>query len=148
MKYSYITFKEWELFVGELSGGLDDNVVYWIPEDRRPAMCALSNHFPDLYRKLHLENEMEWYDFMSNTECEKSIPARVEESLSPFQILLTMQALRPDRLFTAMSTFARIALSKILLTTSALVFKDSAFILFHRSEVTLPSTDQFQGNPG
>lgn len=107
--------KEWEAFVGQLSVGVSgmrmDGIPSWIPEDRQPAAAALSTLFPDFYRKLNIDNQVDWYSFMSSTDCENALPNGMEETLSQFQVLMTIQALRPDRLFTAMSNFARIALS-------------------------------------
>ena len=84
----------------------------WISEDRIIAVLVLKTAFPPLYEKLNFSNEGIWSEFYRSNECEEHLPQGIKESCSAFQILMIIQTLRPDRLHTAMTSFARYALGK------------------------------------
>jgi dynein heavy chain 2 len=54
-----------------------------------------------------------WSNFSRSNECEKEFPSAIEKKTSLFQQLLVVQAIRPDRLQTAMGLFACKALGKM-----------------------------------
>uniref|UniRef100_A0A1I8GH67 Dynein cytoplasmic 2 heavy chain 1 n=1 Tax=Macrostomum lignano TaxID=282301 RepID=A0A1I8GH67_9PLAT len=63
---------------------------------------------PELSQELRFEDANLWRDFSRSSECENAFP--LEKRLSAFQKVLAIQALRPDRLFTALNQFAMAAL--------------------------------------
>jgi len=82
----------------------------WVNEDRGFALYLLQVTFPNLYATLELSEEKVWTSFNLSGECENQIPDSVREKISPFQTLMVIQTLRPDRLHTTMCNFARFAL--------------------------------------
>ena len=46
-----------------------------------------------------------WLNYTKCQECEKDVPKNFSSKLTPFQILLTIQCFRPDRLYSAMTQF-------------------------------------------
>jgi dynein heavy chain 2 len=73
----------------------------------------LKAHFSTLYRNLQLDDAGTWNEFMRTTQCESSFPSAVDTKLTPFQKLIVIQALRPDRLYAAINQFALNALGLI-----------------------------------
>ncbi len=71
---------------------------------------AFQTHFPTFYQNLQLEDSNTWSEFAKSSECEQAFPAAVDKKVTPFQKLLVIQALRPDRLHSAMFHFATHAL--------------------------------------
>jgi dynein heavy chain 2, cytosolic len=59
---------------------------------------------PELYQKMGFDDDAAWRQWYETNECEKSFPS--DKPLKLFQQLLVIQALRPDRLQTAMREFA------------------------------------------
>lgn len=59
---------------------------------------------PDLCNKAGLEEDSSWRQWSEISDCEKNFPQ--ERRLTPFQQILIIQALRPDRLQVAMKEFA------------------------------------------
>jgi dynein heavy chain 2 len=102
---------EWEFFTGlyvdSTVGNEDVNISLpsWIDEERRKYIIKLGRVLPDLFTQLHLEDTSSWNAFMKSEECDKSPPAHCEKKLSIFQQVLLVQALRPDRLESAMEYF-------------------------------------------
>ena len=100
--------REWEIFVGSLVVSVDDitalrNYPSWAPSDRQAAFQLLSEQLPHLISSLELDNVSKWQRFSSSLEAEKDIPAI--RGISPFQRVLLVQALRPDRLHSAILNF-------------------------------------------
>lgn len=62
---------------------------------------------PELYEKLQLDNQNVWKNFVETTNCE--IPNFVKTT--DFQQILITQALKPDRLHKALTTFSLSQLS-------------------------------------
>uniref|UniRef100_A0A8C8DIA2 Dynein cytoplasmic 2 heavy chain 1 n=1 Tax=Oryzias sinensis TaxID=183150 RepID=A0A8C8DIA2_9TELE len=67
--------------------------------------------FPALYQTLCLSDSDLWLSFMQSSQCEQEIPSSIAKKMSRFQQVLMVQAVRPDRLQSAMTAFATHALS-------------------------------------
>ena len=118
---------EWELFTGMLIDGnsqeSSSSVPDWIGEERKPDTSKLVKSFPDIARALELDNQNSWASFMKQEDCEQEFPGHVSKKISLFQQLLTIQALRPDRLQSAMEFFALKVLGLKELSPPALTLK-------------------------
>ena len=107
---------EWDLFVGTAVGDQGSEgtrtagLPSWVSEERRAAVAALRALFPTLYGSAGLDDGQSWSEFSRSSEAEKELPSGVKTKTTPFQQLLLVQALRPDRLHAAMETFAETAL--------------------------------------
>ena len=75
------------------------------PEQVAP-IVQLTTNFPVLFNNLDLHSESLWAQFSRSSQCERDFPQTVAKKITLFQQLLAIQALRPDRLQTAMSIFA------------------------------------------
>ena len=53
-----------------------------------------------------------WSHFSRSSQCEQDFPSSLAKKLSRFEQVLVVQALRPDRLQSAMAGFAANALGK------------------------------------
>ena len=127
---------EWEYFCGlnyvesdsiqnqSSPGGIDGKVPTWCDSDRASDIVNFMSRFPKLYSLIELENEEIWLRFMRTTCCEDAIPQHILKRLTPFQILLIIQTLRPDRLHTAMEKFCAQSLGFKELNPFPLQFKD------------------------
>ncbi|CAD5120552.1 DgyrCDS9119 [Dimorphilus gyrociliatus] len=106
---------EWEYFIGILvvdtKGEKDIELPDWVEKDRSQAVLLLKHAFPDLFEKLSLKDLSGWSKFARSAECEDDIPSHIDKNCGIFQHLLTISAIRPDRLQSAMTTFACKALS-------------------------------------
>lgn len=111
-----LPYKEWEAFTGQLvtdlKGGSTKDVPGWVDEDRTFPVYLLSMTFPELYEKLSLSDQSLWEEFISSTECEEHLPQAVRGQITNFEKLMLVQTLRPDRLHTVMSDFARAVLAR------------------------------------
>ena len=72
----------------------------------------MQNVFGNLYGSLDLNNSDMWLSFSRSSQCEQEFPPSVSKKTSLFQQLLSVQALRPDRLQSAMVQFASKTLGK------------------------------------
>uniref|UniRef100_H2M4S9 Cytoplasmic dynein 2 heavy chain 1 n=1 Tax=Oryzias latipes TaxID=8090 RepID=H2M4S9_ORYLA len=116
---------EWEVFVGSIVGEIKTTF-------RTECRWSLSNYglnlvfsfivlpfltslfqatFPALYQTLCLSDSDLWLSFMQSSQCEQEIPSSIAKKMSRFQQVLMVQAVRPDRLQSAMTAFASHALS-------------------------------------
>ncbi|RCN27494.1 hypothetical protein ANCCAN_26771, partial [Ancylostoma caninum] len=105
--------KEWELFTGFI---LDEQQVSpvaipWVDESRYSAVARLQAHLPTLYNNLQLTDQGTWNEFSRAVDCEDTIPSAIEMKITPFQKVLLVQAVRPDRLYAAMQNFVLKTLS-------------------------------------
>ncbi|EYC14495.1 hypothetical protein Y032_0040g239 [Ancylostoma ceylanicum] len=105
--------KEWELFTGFI---LDEQqassvAISWIDESRHSAVAKLQAHLPTLYNNLQLSDQGTWNEFSRAVDCENTIPSAIEMKITPFQKVLLIQAVRPDRLYAAMQNFVLKTLS-------------------------------------
>ncbi|XP_018025771.1 cytoplasmic dynein 2 heavy chain 1, partial [Hyalella azteca] len=108
---------EWEVFTGlmvsEVRGSpaeLKETLPKWIDDERAFAVATLQKSFPALYSSLQLDDAGLWSSFARSSHSETDIPTQVLQTSSKFQQVLVVQALRPDRLESAMINFA----SKVL----------------------------------
>ena len=122
---------EWGMFTGQLvnQAGLRrlestrDLVPSWIPPERCQAVLSLRSNLSSLYQLLDLSSADVWMKFRKSSQCENEIPATVAKSITPFQQVLVIQALRPDRLQSAMEQFATRSLGIKELSPSTLNLK-------------------------
>lgn len=104
---------EWEFFTGQLvintsdtaAGRNSHGLPAWIHSERMPDVLALLANFPTLAQQLDLPHAELWTDFRSSAQCEREFPAAVLRKLTDFQRVLVVQAIRPDRLQSAMAFF-------------------------------------------
>uniref|UniRef100_A0A8B9KZF7 Cytoplasmic dynein 2 heavy chain 1 n=1 Tax=Astyanax mexicanus TaxID=7994 RepID=A0A8B9KZF7_ASTMX len=89
---------------------LQEQIPSWIDQERLPAVALLKTTFPALYQSLCLNDSGLWMSFSRSSTCEQEIPSSIAKKLSLFQQVLVVQALRPDRLQSAMAAFASRAL--------------------------------------
>ena len=121
--------KEWEFFTGMLIDGsnsqndISGSSPDWIDEERRTDTSKLMKSFPDLSSTLQLSDPNAWTGFMRNERCELEFPVHVSKKISLFQQLMTIQALRPDRLQSAMENFSQKVLGLKELSPPALSLK-------------------------
>ena len=118
---------EWEHFTGILVEGTNKNeslgAPSWVEEERRTDTAKLIKNLPTLASSLQLEDGNLWSSFMKNKTCEQEFPTHVRKKISLFHQLLIVQTLRPDRLESAMESFAQKALGLKGLSPPALSLK-------------------------
>ncbi|CAG0883700.1 unnamed protein product [Cyprideis torosa] len=117
MKPNFFKNNEWEAFTGTLAidlrmdlAQMQASLPSWINQERAVPVAILKATFPELASSLSLDNGSVWSEFASHPRCEEALPGDFRQSLTPFQQLLVVQALRPDRLQSAMEKFAAAAL--------------------------------------
>ncbi|KAM3726645.1 Cytoplasmic dynein 2 heavy chain [Dirofilaria immitis] len=99
---------EWELFTGSI---VDDDTIHpvekinWIGSERKAAVAKLQKHLPILFNNLRFTDEGLWREFARTLNCEKTFPPAIDAIMTPFQKLLVIQAIRPERLYPAMISF-------------------------------------------
>lgn len=74
---------------------------------------SLQSNVSKLYQALGLEDGSVWSNFARSSQCEQEIPSGIEKRISLFQQVLLVQAIRPDRLQSAMGQFACRALGEL-----------------------------------
>ncbi|NXC70641.1 DYHC2 protein, partial [Anhinga anhinga] len=107
---------EWETFTGVIVGdtirksdsqrSVRDQIPPWIEQDRAWAVASLKISLPGLYQTLCFEDEGLWHTFSQSSVCEQDFPSTIVKRISLFQQVLVVQAVRPDRLQSAMALFA------------------------------------------
>jgi dynein heavy chain 2 len=122
---------EWEAFTGllvnETTDGNDGGMSLpgWVSEDRLPTLAKLRAHFPTLYENLQLEDNSVWSAFSrGNMSDDEDVPVQLSKKLTQFQKVLTIQALRPERLVSCMENFVQSALNLKELSPPALSLKN------------------------
>ncbi|KAJ3022561.1 Cytoplasmic dynein 2 heavy chain 1 [Thoreauomyces humboldtii] len=111
---------EWEHFTGSAVATDDEatkELPNWVPVERVAMMKQLQIILPALGQALNLADVETWHRFMKHPACETEQP---RASLTAFQHLLVTQALRPDRLLSAMNKFCCDALGMSNLAPLAL----------------------------
>ncbi|KPP72256.1 cytoplasmic dynein 2 heavy chain 1-like [Scleropages formosus] len=113
---------EWDAFTGLIVGdmvrkedsqkALREQIPSWIDQERQAAVALLKSAFPMLYQTLNLNEADLWLTFSSSSTCEQDFPPSITKKISPFQQLLVLQAIRPDRLQSAMILFVSQALGE------------------------------------
>ena len=73
----------------------------WVPPDVATGYSNLVGTFPDVAKQYDLSNGSRWSEWMRSSDAEKCVPS----GGSSFAELLLVQALRPDRLASAMTLF-------------------------------------------
>ncbi|RXG65468.1 Cytoplasmic dynein 2 heavy chain 1 [Armadillidium vulgare] len=122
--------KEWDLFTGTVvtdvkadQAEIKASLPKWIDEERGYAVALLRQTFPELYKSLTLEDSSVWSGFANSSHCEVDFPVQMNNKLTQFQKLLVVQAIRPDRLQSALMNFASKALGLKELSPPTLNFK-------------------------
>ncbi|XP_028975291.2 cytoplasmic dynein 2 heavy chain 1 isoform X3 [Esox lucius] len=111
---------EWDAFIGLIVGdtvrkadthkSLREQIPSWIDQERLGAVAMLKSTFPGLYQSLCLSDSDLWLSFSRSSTCEQEVPPSVAKKITPFQQVLLVQAIRPDRLQSTMATFTSQAL--------------------------------------
>ena len=103
--------KEWEFLTGQIVGETNNQDIPlpgWASKDRSGAFSSFSSTFPSLLRSARLGDEHAWGKWFKSSRPEVEFPQapQGEKQLTPFQRLLFIKTLRPDRLQTALQQFA------------------------------------------
>ncbi|KAI3354358.1 hypothetical protein L3Q82_018881, partial [Scortum barcoo] len=103
---------EWDVFTGSIVGEMfkKEEFPSWIDQERQGSVAIFKATFPALYQSLCLSDSDLWLSFSQSSQCEQEIPSSIAKKITPFQQLLLVQAVRPDRLQSAMAAFATQAL--------------------------------------
>ena len=102
---------------------MKDSLPAWCNPEQAGQITALSSNFPTLYSNLDLSNTNLWAGFSRSSQCERDFPPTVLKRITPFQQVLVVQALQPDRLQCSMELFVHFALSLKELYPSSLNLK-------------------------
>ncbi|KAK3929891.1 Cytoplasmic dynein 2 heavy chain 1 [Frankliniella fusca] len=118
---------EWEALTGQVlvdlkvdTSQLSDTVPKWLEEDKAFEVFLLQNALPEFYADLKLEDESAWNNFMLSENCEQILPSHVSGKITAFQRVLLVQTLRPDRLHSALMSFALSSLGVVDLSPPTL----------------------------
>ncbi|XP_065833043.1 cytoplasmic dynein 2 heavy chain 1-like isoform X2 [Oscarella lobularis] len=108
--------QEWEAFTGQIVSdvlrrqeslkSLKESLPTWIDLERVAAVNLIKTVFKSLFSSLLLHDADLWANFARSSQCEIDIPPTVLQKITLFQQILVIQALRPDRLQSAMELFA------------------------------------------
>ena len=125
--------QEWEYFCGTIVTGLlqrQDSVQdaaaglpSWVSKERASSVVSFKNTFPTLMSSLDFKNSQLWAGFGKSSKCEQEFPSALGKKISAFQQVLVVQALRPDRLQSAMSLFATKSMGLKSVSSSSLNLK-------------------------
>ncbi|XP_040316731.1 cytoplasmic dynein 2 heavy chain 1 [Herpailurus yagouaroundi] len=107
---------EWDTFTGVVVGDMlrkadsqqriREQLPSWIDQERSWAVATLKITLPSLYQTLCFDDEALWRTYCHTSMCEQEFPSILAKKVSLFQQVLVVQALRPDRLQSAMGMFA------------------------------------------
>ena len=75
----------------------------YLDSDQQARLNNLLESVPDLRQALQMNDEAAWKTFLKHSQCEAAFPPTIK--LTPFQQVLVVSALRPDRLISAVSVF-------------------------------------------
>ncbi|RKO94668.1 hypothetical protein BDK51DRAFT_21975 [Blyttiomyces helicus] len=102
----YFEPNEWELFSGLILAteveGKGREPPSWVSVDRRDAYGQLQASLPNLVQSLNFNDVESWQRWGKSSNCEAEFP---QNKISAFQKVIIVQALRPDRLLSAMTNF-------------------------------------------
>uniref|UniRef100_A0A8C7E017 Dynein cytoplasmic 2 heavy chain 1 n=1 Tax=Oncorhynchus kisutch TaxID=8019 RepID=A0A8C7E017_ONCKI len=114
--------QEWDAFTGLVVGdmvrkadtqkSLQEQIPSWIDQERLGAVAMFKSTFPGLYQSLCLSDSDLWLSFSRSSNCEQEVPPSIAKKIKPFQQVLLVQAIRPDRLQSAMAAFTSQALGE------------------------------------
>ena len=112
---------EWELFTGQvlIAGGAGGgaSLPRWAHADRAPAFAALAQALPSLANLPFADPQ--WERWAKSDRCEVDFPSNLPGTTTPFQKILLIQALRPERLQPALVIFVTQTLSISSLTPAS-----------------------------
>lgn len=110
---------EWELFTGQIlvAGGGGVTPPRWAHADRAPAFAALAQALPQLANLPF--SDPQWERWAKSDKCELEFPSNLPGTTTAFQKILLVQALRPERLQSALLVFVTQALSIPSLTPAS-----------------------------
>ncbi|PSN45379.1 Cytoplasmic dynein 2 heavy chain 1 [Blattella germanica] len=121
---------EWTVFTGQAvsdikieTSRIGENLPNWIEEERAFDVFVLKNSLPELFSELQLDDKGSWTGFSRSGDCENNFPVQLTHKLTPFQRVLVVQALRPDRLHSALVQFSLLSLGLQDLSPPALSLK-------------------------
>ena len=77
----------------------------WVPQEVSGRYANLVGAFPAIASAYDLEDGGKWSDWMRSPNAEACVPSGAPHGASVFAELLLVQAMRPDRLASAMSAF-------------------------------------------
>ena len=80
-------------------------VPRWVPQEVSGRYANLVGAFPAIASAYDLEDGGKWSDWMRSPNAEACVPSGAPHGASVFAELLLVQAMRPDRLASAMSAF-------------------------------------------
>ncbi|CAI4230143.1 unnamed protein product [Auanema sp. JU1783] len=101
---------EMDFFIGMLMDGdrePDGSIksLTWIDESRHAMLSKLQAQLPTLFNTLQLHDQGTWSEFSRTVECETAVPSFIDSKITPFQKVLLIQAIRPERLYSAILSF-------------------------------------------
>jgi dynein heavy chain 2 len=116
---------EWELFQGAFIPANEPSTgaPVWCPPDRAPALQLLRGAFPTIDQSWQLAKDTIWAPWVASDTCEEAFDSSVYSRMSSFQRVLLVQALRPDRLESALTRFTCEALGVLSLSPPPLSLK-------------------------
>ncbi|TYZ58493.1 hypothetical protein PybrP1_004198 [[Pythium] brassicae (nom. inval.)] len=127
---------EYEFFCGEAvasseRAGGSAALPEWASLERKEAFALFVETLPRLAQQCKFDSHDLWVRWAKSSECEQGFHAKMDKSgsaggLSAFQKLLVVQALRPDRLQSAIVQFVCGVMQLKSLTPPPLDFKDVA----------------------
>eukprot|EP00931_Biecheleriopsis_adriatica_P043590 TRINITY_DN24917_c0_g1_i1.p1 TRINITY_DN24917_c0_g1~~TRINITY_DN24917_c0_g1_i1.p1 ORF type:complete len:4311 (+),score=994.91 TRINITY_DN24917_c0_g1_i1:69-13001(+) len=99
---------EWELFQGAYipPSQPPTGPPAWCPQDRAAALQTLRASFPRIDEHWQLAKDAIWMTWVNADKCEEAFDGSVYSRMSGFQRVLLTQAVRPDRLESALTQFA------------------------------------------
>jgi dynein heavy chain 2 len=99
---------EWELFQGAFipPSEIASPPPAWCPPDRIQALQLLRSAFPRADESWQLGKDALWQPWVASDKCEESWDNSIYSRMSTFQRVLMIQAVRPDRLESALTSFA------------------------------------------
>uniref|UniRef100_A0A158R4I4 Cytoplasmic dynein 2 heavy chain 1 n=1 Tax=Syphacia muris TaxID=451379 RepID=A0A158R4I4_9BILA len=101
---------EWKLFVDMFFTDITNESgkpITWISQDRMPYVMLIKVYLPSVYNKLRLEQESAWKEFNACVDCELRFPTLIADTVTEFQKVLLIQAIRPNRLHSALTMFVK-----------------------------------------
>ncbi|GMH82520.1 hypothetical protein TrST_g11065 [Triparma strigata] len=105
MKNDIFEENEWEAFIGSLVSTDDkpNDFPSWAASERKRNFAVLSENFPRLIDSFDLGSNG-WSRWASSAECELDFPSNLRGATA-FEKVLLIQALRPDRMMSAINGF-------------------------------------------
>merc|ERR1719265_2105396 len=99
---------EWELFQGTYIASHEpkSDAPSWCPQDRVTALQNLRAAFPRIDEVWQLTKDAIWLPWVASDKCEETFDGSIYSRMSSFQRVLLIQAVRPDRLESALTMFA------------------------------------------